>query len=73
MRWEQLPNGRVRHPFEPLILVLASLVVPVVLIGETATDERLLRLSTTGNWIIWVGFTAELVFVLNVAARSAPH
>jgi len=46
MSWEQLPTGRVRHPFEPLILVLALLVVPVVLIEESASDERWLRIAT---------------------------
>jgi voltage-gated potassium channel len=70
MDWEQLPNGRVRHPFEPLILVLALLVIPVVLIEETASNERWLTLATVGNWIIWVGFTAELFFVLYVAGRK---
>ena len=70
MSWEQLPTGRVRHPFEPLILVLALLVVPVVLIEESASDERWLRIATVGNWIIWLGFTAELLFVLFVATRK---
>jgi voltage-gated potassium channel len=70
MRWEQLPNGRVRHPLEPLILALALLVVPVVLIEETTNEERLLTLATVGNWIIWLGFTAELLFVLVVAERK---
>jgi voltage-gated potassium channel len=71
VRWEQLPSGRVRHPFEPIVLSLALLVIPVVLIEESSSGGELQRLATLGNWIIWIGFAAELAFVLTVATRRS--
>jgi voltage-gated potassium channel len=68
--WEQLANGRVRHPFEPVILVLAVLVVPVVFMEESDPGATARTIAAIGNWIIWLGFTAELVFVLTVAPRK---
>jgi len=69
--WRQLTNGRVTHPFEPAILVLALLVIPVVLIEESDVSGLWATIATIGNWVIWVGFAAELVVVLWVAPRKA--
>jgi voltage-gated potassium channel len=62
------PNGRIRHRAEPLILVLALLVVPAIVLEEASSDA----LQTVGfflNVVIWVGFAAELAFVLAVASN----
>jgi voltage-gated potassium channel len=69
MHWRQLDNGRVTHSLEWVIVVLALLVVPVILIEESHPSEAMRTVATTGNWIIWLGFAAELTFVLSVAPR----
>jgi voltage-gated potassium channel len=70
MRWQQLPNGRVTHSLEWAIVVLALLVVPVILIEESHGSETWRNVATAGNWVIWLGFAAELSFVLKVAPRK---
>ncbi|HEY6891185.1 MAG TPA: hypothetical protein VI300_25495 [Solirubrobacter sp.] len=69
MHWEQLDNGRVAHSFEWAIVGLALLVVPVILIEESHPSDTMRAVAAVGNWIIWVGFAAELTFVLTVAPR----
>lgn len=70
MQWRQLPNGRVTHSLEWAILVLALLVVPVVLIESSDLSGVWDVAALVGNWIIWLGFAAELAFVLTVAHRT---
>jgi voltage-gated potassium channel len=69
MRWRQLENGRVTHSLEWAIVGLALLVVPVILIEESHPSPAMRTVATVGNWIIWLGFAAELAFVLKVAPR----
>jgi voltage-gated potassium channel len=57
------------HRFEPLILGLALLVLPVVLIEASDAGEPWKLGATLANWLIWVGFTLELLFVAAVAPR----
>jgi hypothetical protein len=59
----------VVHRFEPLILVLALLVLPVVLIEASDAGEHWKLAATVANWLIWVGFTLEVLFVAAVAPR----
>lgn len=68
--WQQLPDGRVSHPFEPLLLALTLLVIPVVLVEEAGTPHGVKVAAYITNWVIWLGFLAELVFVLVVADRK---
>jgi voltage-gated potassium channel len=69
MHWEQLENGRVTHSLEWAIVGLALLVVPVILIEESHPSPEMRAVAAVGNWIIWLGFAAELAFVLKVAPR----
>jgi voltage-gated potassium channel len=69
VHWEQLDNGRVTHSFEWAIVGLALLVVPVILIEESHPSDTMRAVAAVGNWIIWLGFAAELAFVLKVAPR----
>jgi voltage-gated potassium channel len=69
--WRQEPNGRVTHRLEPLMLALALLVIPVVLIEESHVSRGLKDAAAVVNWLIWLGFLAELIFVLAVAPRRA--
>ena len=70
MHWRQLPNGRVTHSLEWAIIGLALLVVPVVLIESSDLSGAWDVAALVGNWIIWLGFTVELAFVLTVAQRK---
>ena len=69
MHWRQLENGRVTHSLEWAIVALALLVIPVILIEESHPADGWRTVATVGNWIIWIGFAAELAFVLKVAPR----
>ena len=70
MNWHQLPNGRVTHSLEWVIIALALLVIPVVLIEESNRNGAWDVAAPTGNWVIWLGFATELAFVLTVAQRK---
>jgi len=67
--WQQDPDGRVSHPFEPLLLALTLLVIPVVVIEESHPGHELKVAAAVANWVIWTGFLAELVGVFIVADR----
>jgi voltage-gated potassium channel len=58
------------HPFEWIVLVLALLVVPTVLLEESAPPAPWPTVAVVANWLIWLGFAAELAYVLRVAARK---
>jgi voltage-gated potassium channel len=62
------PSGRIRHRAEPLMLVLALLVIPAIILEETSSDA-LQSVAFVLNVVIWVGFAAELAFVLAVASN----
>lgn len=52
------------------MLALALLVIPVVLIEESHVPHGLKAAAVAANWLIWLGFLAELIFVLAVAQRK---
>jgi voltage-gated potassium channel len=66
--YREEPSGRIRHRAEPLILVLALLVIPAIVLEETSSDA-LKAVAFVLNVVIWVGFAAELAFVLAVASN----
>jgi voltage-gated potassium channel len=68
--WQQEASGRVTHRFEPVMLGLALLVIPVVLVEESAVPHGLKVAAAAANWLIWTGFVVELIFVLWVAPRK---
>jgi voltage-gated potassium channel len=68
--WQQGPDGRLSHPFEPLLLALALLVIPVVLVEESHAPHGLKVAATATNWVIWAAFLAELALVLVAAERK---
>jgi voltage-gated potassium channel len=68
--WKQTENGRVAHRLEPIMFVLALLVIPVVLIEESNAPHSLKSAATAANWVIWIGFTLEFVAILVVAPRK---
>ena len=64
--YREEPSGRIRHRAEPLILVLALLVIPAIVFEETSSGA-LQNVAFFLNIIIWLGFAAELAFILAVA------
>jgi hypothetical protein len=62
--WQQSPDGRISHRFEPIMFVLALLVVPVVLIEDSHASHRVKVAAAAVNWFIWIGFTIELLFIV---------
>lgn len=64
--YRELPNGRIEHAAEPVVLILALLVIPAIMLGEAAATW-LRTAALVLNIAIWIGFAAELVFVLTVS------
>ena len=52
--------------FDVLVLVAATLVIPVVIIEQTSTGDALKTSAAIANWVIWLVFLAEVVFMLSV-------
>ena len=55
---------RAKKVFEPLVLLAALAVVPVVLIEARATSQSWLEIAYLANWVIWVVFLVEYVVVV---------
>jgi voltage-gated potassium channel len=68
--WEQLESGRVRHQFEPLILIATLAMIPVLIIEYDTTSAGWHTFAVAANWAIWAIFAVELAFVLSVAPRK---
>src|SRR5690242_16911894 len=62
--WRQTSSGRVEHRFEPVMAVLAILVIPVILIEESDAPHVAKQVAATMNWVIWLGFAAEFILIL---------
>jgi len=52
--------------FDLLVLVAAALVIPVVIIEQTDTNDTFKTLAGIANWMIWLVFLAEVVFMLSI-------
>ena len=68
--WEQLESGRVRTPFEPVVLGATLAMIPVLIIQADATSEGWKTFAQVANWVIWAVFAVELAFILIVAPRK---
>jgi hypothetical protein len=71
LMWQQGPDGRVSHPFEPFILVATLALIPVLIIEHDVSSGPWATVGAIANWVIWAIFAAELVFILAVAPRKA--
>ena len=68
--WEQTELGRVKHPFEPLVLAATVAMIPVLIVQADATSERWRTFAQVANWVIWAVFAAEIASILIVAPRK---
>lgn len=68
--WEQTESGRIKHPFEPVVLAATLAMIPVLIIERDATSDSWRTFALVANWGIWAIFAAELLFVLAVAQRT---
>jgi voltage-gated potassium channel len=64
--YTERPDGRIEHRAEPVMLILALLVIPAIVLEE-ASASWVRNVATALNVVIWVGFAAELAFVLSVS------
>ena len=71
LMWQQSSDGRVSHPFEPIILAATLALIPVLIIEHDVSSGPWALVGEIANWAIWAIFAAELVFVLVVAPRKA--
>ena len=69
--WQQEPDGRVRHSFEPLVIAATLALIPVLIIESDVKSEGWQTFADVANWVIWAIFMIELVFILVVAPRKA--
>ncbi len=69
--WRQLDSGRVEHRFEPVVLAATLALIPVFVIEAEATSDRWKDVAVAANWLIWLVFAVEFVFILAVAPRKA--
>ena len=68
--WQQLDSGRVTHRFEWVVLVATLAVIPVMVIEVEASSSGSRKVAFVANWVIWMIFVAELIFILTVAPRK---
>src|SRR5262249_52587563 len=68
--WEQTESGRVRTPFEPVVLVATLAMIPVLIIQADATSAGWKLFAEVANWLIWAVFAVELACILVVAPRK---
>ena len=68
-RLGQRADGRVRHPFEGVVTLLALLIVPAMFILETRTSHSLRDVGDTLVWVTWVALALDLAVVFAVAGR----
>jgi voltage-gated potassium channel len=62
-------SGRVRTPLEPIVLAATLALIPVLVLDADASGGWK-TVASVANWLIWVVFAAELVFILVVAPRK---
>jgi voltage-gated potassium channel len=59
-------SERIARRLEPVVLVAALLVVPVIVLEESTTGEPWTTIAVALNWASWLVFVAETVTMLAV-------
>lgn len=68
--WTQDASGRVKTPFEPLILAATLAMIPVLIVQRDAQSHGWQSAAWAANWLIWAVFATEVVAILIVAQRK---
>jgi len=63
----QLENGRVKHPFELVVLALSLLMLPAVLIQDSSLHDPWGEVADGLGAFVWLVFAVEFAFTLHVA------
>ncbi len=63
----QLDSGRVKHPFELVVLALSLLMLPAVLIQDSTLHDPWGAVADGLGAFVWLVFAVELAFTLSVA------
>jgi voltage-gated potassium channel len=66
----QLESGRVKHPFELVVLALSLLMLPAVLIQDSSLHEPWGQVADGLGAFVWFVFAVELAFTLRVAKNK---
>jgi voltage-gated potassium channel len=69
--WTQEESGKVRHPFEVVVLVIALLMLPAVLIQDAGLGSPWSIVADVLGALVWVVVTAELALALRHAPDRA--
>jgi voltage-gated potassium channel len=62
--WCQAESGKVNHPFEALVLLLALLMLPAVMIQDSGLHNPWSVVADGLGALVWLVFTVELGFTL---------
>jgi voltage-gated potassium channel len=62
--WCQEEAGKVRHPFEAVVLVFALLMLPAVLIQDSGLHSPWGRVADALGALVWVALALELLLTL---------
>jgi hypothetical protein len=59
--WQQAPDGRVSHPFEPLILAATLALIPVLIIESDAESQGWQTFAATSSTELrdWTSFSTR--------------
>jgi voltage-gated potassium channel len=69
--WAQDESGRVRHPFEAVMLGTTLALVPILVIENgSAPGSGWHRFAILANWVVWAIFALELSLILYAAPRK---
>lgn len=63
----QTETGRVRHPFELVVLALSLLMLPALLIQDSSLHSPWGQVADGFGALVWAVFAVELAFTLRVA------
>lgn len=70
--WYQEESGKVRHPFEAVVLLLALLMLPAVLIQDSGLHSPWGFVADGLNAVVWLAFAIELgLTLLHASDRRA--
>ena len=71
--WQQDETGRIKTPFEPLILAATLAMIPVLIIERDANSDVWQNFAQVANWLIWAVFALDLIVARRRWAALRAH